>query len=542
MNGIKIWAVIILIFVPFVLYSQSERWTYSYNGSADTTDGANSIIYGEDGNLYVAGSSTETNNSRDFRVISLTPNGVERWNYAYNGTADSSDGALSIVYGTDGNLYIAGLSMEGNYEYDFTVISLTTTGSERWVYTYNGSGNSTDVAYSIVYGEDGNLYVAGWSTGNSSGEDFTVISLTTDGSERWIYTYNGVENGDDEFNSIVYGTDGNIYAAGTAGGNSQEFTVISLTTSGSERWVYTNNGPNGLGAGANSIVYGLDGNLYSGGYTFVDLVEWYNFTVISLDTAGNERWAYMYNGSGDTIAMAYPIIYGSDGNIYAAGYTEGSGTYLDFTVIKVDTAGNEGWVYIYDGAGDDWDVAYSIVYGLDANLYVAGWISGDSSYDDFTVISLTTGGVERWTYIYNGNENLYDEALSIVYGLDGYLYIAGKIDGYDQCEGGDFFVVSLESETGVNKQEPLPSFQTTISYSSLFRNKIMLKLSKPLQVQSKIILYDICGKRVFEKIIHPTSNDIILKDKKIERLSTGVYFLSLTSGKITGRFKVLKLK
>jgi len=42
----------------------------------------------------------------------------------------------------------------------FIFASVIYAQTERWVYTYNGPGNSWDEVYSITYGADGNIYSA----------------------------------------------------------------------------------------------------------------------------------------------------------------------------------------------------------------------------------------------------------------------------------------------------------------------------------------------------------------------------------------------
>ncbi|MEO0087033.1 MAG: T9SS type A sorting domain-containing protein, partial [candidate division WOR-3 bacterium] len=49
------------------------RWVYSYNGSANGNDCAQSIIYGIEGNLYICGYTTNNQTNIDFTVISLEP-------------------------------------------------------------------------------------------------------------------------------------------------------------------------------------------------------------------------------------------------------------------------------------------------------------------------------------------------------------------------------------------------------------------------------------------------------------------------------------
>jgi len=52
--------------------------------------------------------------------------------------------------------------------------------TENWVYRYNGPGNYEDVANSIIYGADSNIYIAGASVGSGTSYDFVVISLLPD--------------------------------------------------------------------------------------------------------------------------------------------------------------------------------------------------------------------------------------------------------------------------------------------------------------------------------------------------------------------------
>ncbi|HEX7318886.1 MAG TPA: hypothetical protein VF399_00840 [bacterium] len=360
------------------------NWIYQYN-AADCDDQVNSVIYGADGNIYVAGRSG-WGSFINFIVISLSPIGDTNWVYWYDGYGTSQ--INSIVYGADGNIYAAGSSYGSSSNPDFSVISIATLGIVNWIYRYNGPGNSEDYAYSIVYGADGNIYAAGSSYGNGTSQDFTVLSLTTAHDTNWVYRYNGPGNGWDEARSIIYGADGNIYAAGRSWRSSTnyDFIVVSLSTAGDTNWVYRYNGPGNYNDYANSLIYGADGNIYAAGSSYASFTD-NDFTVISLSPTGSTNWVYRYNGPENNNDYANSVVYGADGNIYTAG-VDFSHTGNDFIVISLSPAGDANWIYRYNGPGNGDDRASDIVYGSDGNIYAAGYSTGNGTDEDFTVISL----------------------------------------------------------------------------------------------------------------------------------------------------------
>ncbi len=515
--------ILLSVSLLMIAFSQTERWVYRYNGFGNDDDKAYSLVYGIDGNIYTAGESYDST-FFDFTVISLTSNGSERWVYRYNGSGNGWDEANSLVYGTDGNIYVAGYSTGSGTYSDFTVISLTSNGSERWVYCYNGLGNDDDEANSLVYGTDGNIYVAGYSTGSGTYSDFTVISLTSNGSERWVYRYNGPGNGHDWAYSFVYGADDNIYVAGRSwgSGTNWEFTVISLAADGSERWVYRYNGPGNYEDWAYSLVYGTDGNIYTAGESYVSGAG-RDFTVISLAANGSERWVYSYNGPGNGWDEAYSLVYGTDDNIYVAGYSESSGTYRDFTVISLTSNGSERWVYRYNGPGNGWDWAYSLVYGTDDNIYTGGWSYSRGISTDFTVISLTSNGSERWVYRYNGSGNSGDGTYSLVYGTDGIIYAAGYSTGSNTWR--DFTVISLNPAIGIDEQNPIlidKGFNFSVATSQNQSLSYSLFVSEPSTIL--LSLYNLSGQKILSWQIS-ASQGTSHYEKYLPNLSQGVYFL-----------------
>lgn len=494
-----------------LLFAQTEQWVYRYDGPANDDDRAYSIVYGIDGNLYAAGISRGVGTLYDIAVVSVDALGNERWVYRYSGEGNDRDDTHSIIYGLDNNVYIAGYTVGNGTSYDFTIISLDTLGNERWVYHYREAGTNWEGAHSVVYGLDGNIYAAGYCYGSGTSSDFAVISLDSAGNERWVYKYNGPGNDYDRANVIAYGLDDNLYIGGTSTETSRDFTIVSVDTSGNERWAYRYNGAADSTDDVKSIVCGLDGNIYAGGFT-CGIGTFYDFTVISIDTSGTERWVYHQNGPADTTDEVNSLTYGFNDNIYAAGYIYTDNAYSDLIVVGLDTAGNEQWLYNYDGPMSGYDEAYSIIHGLDSNIYVAGHSVGLGTSHDYIVTNLTTSGNEQWIYRYS---LLYDDyAYSVVYGPDGYVYSAGTCAG-DNITRHDYLIICLDPTIGIREKKV-----TTVG-SNCFSPTIIC--GALLQLEDKNCkIFDISGRKIH------TLNPV-----------PGIYFIEV-DGVISQ--KVIKLK
>jgi len=540
----RIFLFVLTALIPICGLSQQERWVYRYSGvNIWRNEWANSVVYGDDSNIYAAGKSWHYGTGDDFTLVSLTNAGAEHWIYTHNGLADSYDEACSIAYGADNNLYVAGFSYGNDTTHDFTVISVSPDGEERWVYKHSGSGRGYDYAYDIIYGTDGNIYAAGssWNTGTNS--DFTAISLTTDGAERWVYDYNGPGSYNDCARAIVYGSDGNIYVVGETygSGSFDDFTVISLNRDGKERWVYRYNGPGNWADYAFSVVDGSDSSIFvtgsSAGYYSVDL------TVISLAYSGNERWVYRHTDYYDDYGVAG--VYGTDGNIYAAGYL-GSDV-PDLLVASVTDSGTSRWEYVYYTPAITYETASSLVYGYDTHIYVAGQVVGDSDDYDFTVISLYNSGVERWLYQYDRCSES-DYALSICYGGDGNIYAAGL--SVDSSTGGDFTVISLTSGPGIRENSENAAMKDVLRVApNPFRERVTIALGPkqlPADYEIELQIYDSCGRLVNAYELQTSTRDNKISwygdDFSGRRLPAGVYFLKFKVGDYRTTEKLLLIR
>ena len=173
---------------------------YNANGTLDTSfdtdgkvvsdigtlsdDAANSVVLQSDGKIVVAGYS-DAGGSSDFIMARYNTNGTLDTSFDTDGKVVSDIGTLSddaansVVLQSDGKIVVAGYS-DVLYPNDFVLVrynangTLDTTFDTDGISTINISGNSTDVAQTVVLQSDGKIVVAGKSNADGS-DDFTVV-------------------------------------------------------------------------------------------------------------------------------------------------------------------------------------------------------------------------------------------------------------------------------------------------------------------------------------------------------------------------------
>jgi hypothetical protein len=412
----------ILMMIVSTGFSQDHKWYYNYNtGKSETGD---DIVYGADGYVYVAGLEYD-DTDYDIVVIKLSKSGNQEWVYSFEGEQDQTAEVNKIHYGSDGNLYICGFTENASGNNKFLVFSLTSAGEFRWEYRYDNSGNYSSVANSVVYNSNGMVYAAG-----EANYDFLVTAINaTTGSQEWIYWFDGscpYSLCDDMASSIALGTDGNIYAGGYSyNSNDKQLVVVSLTAAGSLNWKYLHPAFNVGYSVATDLVFGKDNRIYASCVIGSDI------GALCLNTAGEYQWDCTIDGPGPEPVFGetcYELLYGIDENLYIVGRAAGRDatvdTDLDAVVMKVNRQGNAEWFYRYEGLYGTFDMAFSIVQTPDTNVHVAAYSCGLLAEANMISLHHITGR-DLWVMRYIGPAMDMDVAYAITADEDGFLYLTG---------------------------------------------------------------------------------------------------------------------
>lgn len=240
-----------------------ERWRYAFDDPRNQSGVGWSIAADAQSNVYIAGRA-----GKDAAIVSLDASGGQRWIRRFHGSqggifADNT--ANEVIVGGDGHLYVAGKTDEIGQSRDLFAASLTTSGALRWSYRYTGTAGAADVGTSVAWGSEGNVYVGGKSVERNVGDAMIVIGLTSSGAERWR-AYHAFSAGVNGVNSVGVNASGRVYACGWANNPSSRatsFGVLALTTSGEHRYAWQSAGFTGT---ADEIVIGPDGGAYAVGF------------------------------------------------------------------------------------------------------------------------------------------------------------------------------------------------------------------------------------------------------------------------------------
>jgi uncharacterized repeat protein (TIGR03803 family) len=251
------------------------------NGSAPDSG----LLIGPDGSIY---GSTQTGGSNQQGLIfKVSPTGKGTVLTTFGGINGSNPGTL--IRGDDGNFY--GICNKGGATGNGLIFKVTPTGQLTALITFDGKNGAHPVS-GLTKNEDGDFYGA---TSDGGKDNLgTVFKLTKDGKFRTVAFFNGA-NGSHPDTGLVEWSNGYFYMIGlwnnmlvksggpqwagdnfcgtTSGGGANGIgTIYRVGDDGDMVTLVSFTGTRGIDVGAspNSLVPGLDGNLYGttgyGGY------------------------------------------------------------------------------------------------------------------------------------------------------------------------------------------------------------------------------------------------------------------------------------
>jgi len=426
-----------------------------------------------------AETDSKTDNDADSEIDSgldagnhYDASGAYKWHTFYG--SDLLDDAHSVTTDQEGNIYVAGLSLDiwvgpdgqkpiNNFEGSGVcafILKLLPNGKYQWHAFYSRNAPENIQFAAITIDLNGYIYVTGTSNRNWSGPDgqeplhafhgieggtnsgIFVLQLTNNGLYQW-HTFYGSDEDIDYSCGITLDDDSNISIAGVSYSNWY----------GSEGQDPINkHGQNGLA----------------------------NFFILKLSENGQYEW-HTFFGS-DVGALAASITMDDMGDIYITGSTDTASEWLgpegeyplndmgggdfDIFILKISSEGDYLW-HTFFGSGD-FDFGRDISAGNNGNVYITGesydiWMGsqGESPINyynggaDIVVLKLDDSGSYQWHGFWGADND--DLGRGIAANDMGEIYITGS---------------SESGWSGPDGQIPVHE-----SYDGIINDLILLKMS-----------------------------------------------------------------
>lgn len=297
--------------------------------------------------------------------------------YSFGNGSDGQQPKAGLI-DVNGTLY--GTTCVGGTGGAGTVFSISTAGAEKVLHSFDGVDGANPWAGLVDL--HGTLYGTTDLGGTKSGGAGTVFSITTTGTEKVLHTFDGYDGAFPVADLVA--VKGVLYGTTQFGGSYDEGTVFSVTPSGTEKVLHSFGGstPSGAPDGAEPIagltyVNGLLYGTTAGGGTNYTSFGAGLGTVFSMTTSGSEHVLFNFNLSDG--AGSYGDLSNVRGTLYG---TAGGGAYDWGVVYSIKTDGTENVLYNFTGGADGGSPDGGVIYRR-GQLYGTTAFGGHTPYECF---------------------------------------------------------------------------------------------------------------------------------------------------------------
>ncbi|MCX7877631.1 MAG: SBBP repeat-containing protein [Ignavibacteria bacterium] len=522
-------------------YSEGDMNFTDARGYSNCVDGS--------GNSYVTGTVNVGGGGNDIIVIKYLQNGDTAWVRSYNGSENSNDEGYGICVDNAGNVYVVGTASNIGKSYDIVLLKYSSAGQLLWVRTYYGhDGSYEDRGLGVNVASDNFIYVTGFCTGPTLNKQIILQKYDPAGNLLWTVREDGVNDMDSEGLALTQ-KDGFIYVCGyiTSATTGQDMIAIKYSSAGQKIWLGSYSGSGYNEDKAWGIVVDSENNVIIGGHVTNLTID---YAVVKFSSSGTTVWTRIINGSGNGTDKAFGLVCDLfDNSIYITGYTQSSGQGSNYLTIKYSSSGNLLWPSQYNGGGQGEDMGRAI--GLIRNStgsVTSVVVTGESwglhgNYDYATVRYSPQNGTQTQLSIFFANETTNDNPKA--------LCVSGSkvyITGYSEYVVDDGPSHSALSSIMLDWKDPLSEnnlareFELYQNYPNPFNPTTTIRFSVPYQSEVELSLYDVLGRKIAILLKQDLAAGIYSIELNASTLSSGIYFCKLSASHFRKVMKMTLIK
>mgnify|MGYP000010455249 FL=1 len=412
-----------------------QQWIASFNGLGNNDDIPTHIHLSADGKVVVTGFTDRDNTiaiNNDSFVLQYSSTGSNLISQSFNGTANKDDEGHASFISSNGKVVIVGFSSDSNNQRDAHLGIYNANSAPQYQHTLSGIGDNSENVRDLVADANGNVYFCGYTVTKDNNRDFYVGKLNSSGNLLWANDTTGTLFGsDEEANAIAIDASGNIIVSGFLknAGTSSDIYVEKYNANGTLLWNFGYD--NAIHESDRSYAMSTDaaGNIYLAGKKDTD-ASWQvndDINTIKINSNGTLGWAASYTSS--TLLDRAQFIQVTSTNEIIVGGRIQNGVNDDVIVLKYNSTGNLVWSKTVDVQGAN-DKLNDLKIDASGNVYLCGQsqISANSNDYDAFACKINSAGAQAWMDIYQHAGEGLDEAVSIELGNNGDVWYAGHID------------------------------------------------------------------------------------------------------------------
>lgn len=316
--------------------------------------------------------------------VASPDNDTPSWTVSLDGAAQT-DVAYDVVTGARGDVWLTGTSMVSGLADGF----LAVVPSSRSAYTlrrWDGSAQQHDAFYDIAKGPGGVMYTVGHTQKSSGSYDAVLVKWSASGTAQWSRRLDGPAHGNDDATDVVVDRWGNVTVCvqtGTVAGN--DWAVASWSSKGVKRWSWKYAGTGGGNDVPKEMVVDGGGNVYVTGWAYASGGKYAALTV-KFSKSGAKRWSRSYKGSEGLNGSTNAICAAPGGGVYVAGWQARSATGWDTLLMKYTSKGARtvfAKVASDDAGSQD---LYDVAVRPDGNVIVVGSSTHSANQDALAIM------------------------------------------------------------------------------------------------------------------------------------------------------------
>lgn len=551
----KVVMIIAMIVGTMMMLHGTYHWLGVTNGGGLGADTCNGMDTDASGNIYIIGDFTDTasfggtslvsSGSSDIYVAKLQSDLNWLWATRAGGTgfvksrdiSTDSSGNSFVTGRFQGTISFGETTLTCAAGFDIFIAKLDNSGNWLWAKQIGGTGFSYNWGMAIATDADGNCYTTGSFENSVTIGDTTLVAggdnqsgmylAKLDPNGNWLWVRQAGTSGW----GLAIDASGNIYVGGNFRGTLTmgSITLNSGTSSaiyvakldGNGNWIWANkavgsagpaNDPLSIDASGNIYLIGsLNGEATFGGY-YMATIEDIDFFVAKLSPTGSWLWAYQV---GELTTLEYGTSIANDTSGFP--YCWISGAFEGYIAISPSYVLNNGSLFVarIEPDGHNWGGAWAAVgqgvflgsrdIATDANnnLYVVGGFDCSATFGNFNVFSNgnTDAFIAKFGYSSDNEDNLAPDANAALIG----------------------------------------------SYPNPFDTQSVIEYDIKVAAPVKIGIYNLKG-QLIKTLINETKTSGTYstiwngQDNNNNKVSNGVYYCKLTSGKVNRTSKLILIR